>query len=107
MLGEDVDLICVYLGDGEILGGEWTRRINSKVKSKGVSGFRNGNPYARSGFSEPASPTNLTVRLKAPGVDAEGEYICEFESQEEYYSNSVFLSVVGKNASGCVLAPGP
>lgn len=74
----------------------WARRITSKVKSKGLAGFKNEIPYGRNGFSEPGSVTNLTVRVKVLSVDAEGEYICEFESEEEYYSSSVFLSVVGK-----------
>lgn len=107
VLGEDVHLICAYRGDGEILGAEWTRRINSNRKSKGLAGFENGIPYGRNGFSEPGSITNLTVWMEVLSVDAEGEYICEFESEEEYYSNSVFLSVVGESASCCVLtAPG-
>lgn len=106
-LGEDVHLICAYRGDSEIFGAEWTRRINSKRKSKGLAGFENGIPYGRNGFSEPGSLTNLTVRMEVLSVDAEGEYICEFESEEEYYSNSVFLSVIGESASCCVLmAPG-
>lgn len=45
--------------------------------------------------------TNLTVRMEVLSVDAEGEYICEFESEEEYYTNSVFLSIVGKSC--CML----
>lgn len=103
VLGEDVDLICEYRGESKIVGGDWTRRINSKRKSKGLAGFQNGIPYGRNGFSEPGSMTNLTVRMEVLSVDAEGEYICEFESEEEYYSNSVFLSIVGKSTSCCML----
>lgn len=107
VLGEDVHLICVYRGDSEIYGAEWTRQINSKRKSKGLAGFKNGIPYSRNGFSEPASISNLTVRMEVLSADVEGEYICEFELDEEYLSNSVFLSVVGESASCCVLtAPG-
>lgn len=95
--------MCAYRGDIEILGAEWTRRINSKRKSKGLAGFENGIPYGRNGFSEPGSMTNLTVRMEVLSVDAEGEYICEFESAEEYFSNSVFLTVVGKATSCCML----
>lgn len=72
------------------------RRINSKVKSKGLAGFKNMIPYGRKGFSEPVSLTNLTVTVTVLSLDAEGEYTCEFESEEESYSNSIFLSVVGK-----------
>lgn len=97
-----MDLICVYRGDSEILGAEWTRRINSQRKSKGLAGFENKIPYGRNGFSEPASMSNLTVRLEVLSVDAEGEYVCQFETEEEYYSNSVFLSVVGKSTLCCM-----
>lgn len=103
VLGEAVDLICAYRGDSQIFGAEWTRRINSKRKSKGLAGFENGIPYARTGFSIPVSMTNLTVRMEVLSVDAEGEYVCEFESEEEYYSNSLFLSIVGKLTSCCML----
>ncbi|CAG08983.1 unnamed protein product [Tetraodon nigroviridis] len=96
VLGEAVDLICAYRGDSQIFGAEWTRRINSKRKSKGLAGFENGIPYARTGFSIPVSMTNLTVRMEVLSVDAEGEYVCEFESEEEYYSNSLFLSIAAR-----------
>lgn len=105
VLGEDVHLVCAYRGDSEISGAEWTRRINSKRKSKGLAGFENGIPYGRNGFSAPGSMTNLTVRMEVLSVDAEGEYVCEFETEEEYFSNSVFLSVVGKSTS-LLMAPG-
>lgn len=103
VLGEAVDLICAYRGHNEIFSAKWTRRFNSQRKSKGLAGFENGIPYGRSGFSVPGSMTNLTVRLDVLSVDAEGEYVCEFESEEEYYSNSVFLNIVGKWTSRCVL----
>lgn len=96
----------MYRGDGEIFGAEWRRRVSSNVRSKGLAGFKNGIPYSRNGFSEPGSMTNLTVRMKVLGVEAEGEYICEFESDEEYYSNSVFLSVLGELTCRCLaMAP--
>lgn len=103
VLGEDVALICAYRGDSKIVDAEWTRRINSKRKSKGLAGFENGIPYGRNGFSAPGSMTNLTLRMEVLSVDAEGEYMCEFESEEEYYSTSVFLSIVGKLTSCCLL----
>eukprot|EP00066_Takifugu_rubripes_P017607 XP_011606873.1 PREDICTED: uncharacterized protein LOC105417078 [Takifugu rubripes] len=96
VLGEDAVLLCVYRGSNEILGAEWSRQINSKVKSKGLAGFKNQAPYGRNGFSEPGSMTNLTVRVKVQSLDAEGEYTCEFESEDEYYSDNIFLSVVAR-----------
>lgn len=103
VLGEDVVLICVYRGASKIFSAMWTRQITSKVKSKGLAGVKNMIPYGRNGFSEPGSMTNLTVRMKVLSVDVEGEYICEFEAEEEYYSNKVFLSVVGKLTPCCIL----
>lgn len=100
VLGEDALLVCVYRGNSEIFGADWRRQINSKVKSKGLAGFKNKAPYGRNGFSEPDSMTNLTVRVQVQSLDAEGEYTCEFELEEEYYSNSIFLSVVGKDLDG-------
>lgn len=70
------------------------------MKSKGLAGFKNKAPYGRNGFSEPGSMTNLTVRVQVQSLDAEGEYTCEFESEEEYYSNSIFLSIAGKDLDG-------
>ena len=96
VLGEDVYLGCRYLGDSEIESAEWKRQMNSKVKSKRLAGFANGRPFSRDDFSEPDSLTNLTVKMNVSSVEVEGEYICEFESEEEYYSDSVFLTVVGK-----------
>lgn len=106
VLGQDVDLTCVYRGDGKIIDAEWRRRVSSTVRSKGLAGFKNGIPYSRNGFSEPVSMTNLTVRMKVLGVEAEGEYICKFESEEEEYSNSVFLRVLGELTFRCsTMAP--
>lgn len=96
VLGEGVYLGCRYLGKSEIVSAVWKRQINSKVKSKGLAGFSNGEPFSRNGFSDPESLTNLTVKMNVSNVGVEGEYNCEFESKEEYYSDSVFLTVVGK-----------
>lgn len=92
----------MYRGDGEVSSAEWRRRINAKVKSKVLAGFKNQAPYGRNGFSEPGSMTNLTVRVQVQSLDAEGEYTCEFELEEGYYSNSIFLSVVGKDLVGLI-----
>ncbi|KAM6987977.1 nectin-1-like [Tautogolabrus adspersus] len=97
VLGEDVYLWCRYMGESEILSATWKRQINTKVKSRPLAGFTNDEPFSRfSDFSEPESGTNLTVKMSVSSVDAEGEYICEFESEEASYSDSVFLTVVAR-----------
>lgn len=95
VLGEDVYLSCRYLGESQIVGGEWKRQVKSKAKR--LVGIQNGRAFSRdSDFSEPDSVTNLTVRMRVRGVDVEGQYSCEFESEEENFFKSVFVTVVGK-----------
>lgn len=101
VLGEDVYLSCRYPGENDIENAAWKRQINSKVKSKRLAGFRNGKLFNGSGFSLPDSVTNLTVRMSVSSVAVEGEYICEFETEEGDYSDSVFLTVVGKPTQYC------
>ncbi|XP_065816341.1 uncharacterized protein si:ch211-149e23.4 isoform X2 [Labrus bergylta] len=97
VLGEDVYLRCRYMGEGEILSATWKRQINTRVKSRPLAGFTDDKPFSRSSdFSEPESVTNLTVKMNVSSVDTEGKYICEFESEEESYSDSVFLTVVAR-----------
>lgn len=96
VLGEDVYLRCRYLGESEIQRAQWKRQFNSRVKSKRLAGFSNGHPYSREDFTHPDSVTNLTVRMNVSSMEVEGEYICEFESEEEDYFDSVFVTVVGK-----------
>ncbi|KAK9521092.1 hypothetical protein VZT92_020929 [Zoarces viviparus] len=96
ILGEDVDLSCSYLGESEIQSAEWKRRINSENKFQRLAGIVNGKPFSRSYISQPDSLTNLTVKMKVTSVEAEGEYICEFESLEEQYPHSVYLTVVAR-----------
>lgn len=103
VLGEDVYLGCRYVGESKIESAQWKHKIsskaNSKVKSKKrLAGFVEGKPFSRDDFSKPDSVTNLTVRMNVSSVEAEGEYICEFESDEDNYSESVFLTVVGKSS---------
>ncbi|AWO98752.1 Hypothetical protein SMAX5B_019982 [Scophthalmus maximus] len=96
VLGEVVYLNCRYLGESEIQSSRWIRQINSKVKSKGLAGFLNGRAFKRHDFSEPASLTNLTVQLRVSSVDIEGQYICEFESEEGVFSENAFVTVVAR-----------
>ncbi|XP_034460739.1 uncharacterized protein si:ch211-149e23.4 [Hippoglossus hippoglossus] len=96
VLGEVVYLSCRYLGDSAILSAKWIRQINSKVKSKGLAGFSNGQPFNRGDFLEPESVTNLTVQMKVSNVDVEGEYICEFEDEEASYTDRAFVTVLAR-----------
>lgn len=97
VLGEDEYLRCRYVGESEILSAIWKRQINSKVQSKPLAGFIDDEPFTRQAdISEPESVTNLTVKMNISSVDKEGKYICEFESEEASYSDSIYLTVVGK-----------
>lgn len=99
-LGEGVILSCRYLGEeSDIQSAEWQRQLRSKSTSKRLAGFLNGRPFGRNGFSEPASVANLTVVTNVTSVDLEGEYTCQFACEEDSYSRSVFITVVGKQAS--------
>ncbi|XP_034722585.1 uncharacterized protein si:ch211-149e23.4 isoform X1 [Etheostoma cragini] len=95
VLGEDAYLSCRYLGEHEILSAQWKRQINS-IKSKRLAGFTDGKPFGRSDFSKPASPTNLTVQINVSSVEVEGQYICEFKTEEDDISDSLFLTVVAR-----------
>lgn len=95
-LGEDVYLGCRYLGDSVIERAEWKRHINSENKLKRLAGFNFDRPFSRDGFSDPDSATNLTVKMSVSSVEVEGEYICEFASEDDYYYDNVFVTVVGK-----------
>lgn len=104
VLGEDMYLSCRYLGESDIKNAQWKHQLKSKVKSKRMAGFTNGEPFSRNGFSDPDSVTNLTVKMSVSSVEVEGEYICEFETEEEDYSDSLFLTVVGKPTPYCMYA---
>ncbi|MED6254459.1 hypothetical protein ATANTOWER_026878, partial [Ataeniobius toweri] len=95
VLEEDVYLSCEYQGSAQINKAEWKRRISSS-KFKRLAGFSNGEFFSRGDFSKPDSPTNLTVRMKVSSVEAEGEYICEFQEEEENPFGSVFVTVIAK-----------
>ncbi|XP_032358293.1 uncharacterized protein si:ch211-149e23.4 [Etheostoma spectabile] len=95
VLGEDAYLSCRYLGEHEILSAQWKRQINS-MKSKRLAGFTDGKPFGRNDFSNPASPTNLTVKINVSSVEVEGQYICEFKTEEDDISDSLFLTVVAR-----------
>ncbi|XP_043974954.1 uncharacterized protein si:ch211-149e23.4 [Gambusia affinis] len=98
VLGEDVYLRCEYLGVGQIQKAEWKRKLNSLSKFKRLAGFSRPNekPFTRDDFSEPASLTNLTVRMRVSSVEAEGEYICDFEEEEENSFSVIFVTVLAK-----------
>ncbi|XP_037318660.2 uncharacterized protein si:ch211-149e23.4 [Pungitius pungitius] len=94
VLGEDVYLSCTYVGESEIQEAEWKSQINSK--SKRLAGFFDGKPFSRGDISKPVSLTNLTVKMKVSSVEVEGEYICQFDSEEATYHGSVHLTVVAR-----------
>lgn len=98
VLGEVAYLGCRYLGEEPVQKAEWKRKSNSKVKSTRLAGFQNGQAFKRDNFSEPDSITNLTVRMWVSSVDLEGEYTCEFETEEEDISDKAFVTVVGKSS---------
>ncbi|XP_078785695.1 uncharacterized protein si:ch211-149e23.4 isoform X1 [Oryzias latipes] len=89
VLGEDVYLSCRYLGESQIQSAEWKRQTSKSVFER-LAGFSNDSS------SYPESVTNLTVQVKVSSVEAEGEYICEFKSEDEFFSRSVFVSVLGR-----------
>ncbi|XP_034556382.1 uncharacterized protein si:ch211-149e23.4 isoform X2 [Notolabrus celidotus] len=56
-----------------------------------------GEPFSRnSDISEPESATNLTVKMSVSSVKIEGEYLCEFETEEAFYTDSVYVTVVAR-----------
>ncbi|CAL8352766.1 unnamed protein product [Lota lota] len=92
VLGEEVRLRCLYHGNASITGSVWKRLKNTRVHR--LAGFVNGTAFRRvARYSYPASPTNLTMQMRVSGLDAEGEYICTFESQDEEFTQSMFLEV--------------
>ncbi|CAL8374241.1 unnamed protein product [Gadus morhua 'NCC'] len=93
VLGEEVYLRCLYHGNASITGSAWKRHRGGRVHR--LAGFTNGTAFRRSTatLSFPASPTNLTVRMRVSGVDVEGEYVCVFESQDREFNKTVNLQV--------------
>ncbi|XP_054901446.1 uncharacterized protein si:ch211-149e23.4 [Poeciliopsis prolifica] len=98
VLGEDVYLRCEYLGAGQIQKAEWKLKLNSQNKFRRLVRFSQPNqkPFTREDFSEPASLKNLTVRMRVSSVEAEGEYMCEFENEEENSFSIIFVTVLAK-----------
>ncbi|XP_035766166.1 uncharacterized protein si:ch211-149e23.4 [Neolamprologus brichardi] len=93
VLGEDMYLSCIYLGDDPVDSSEWKQQISSK-KKKRLAGFINGRPFQRDNVSLPVSLTNLTIQIRVTGVEVEGQYTCEFESHEDTYTGTVIVTVV-------------
>lgn len=98
VLGEVVYLGCRFLGTSKVESASWRRRKNSRSRTKPLAGFSKDGPFSNDDiFSEPDSLTNLSVKMNVSSVDVEGEYICQFESAEEEFFESVFVTVVGKS----------
>ncbi|KAK2846796.1 hypothetical protein Q5P01_009795 [Channa striata] len=96
VLGGEVNLSCRYVGEGELERADWYRHSNSKGKSKGMIRLKKRGEFSRFGVSGPDSHNNLTVRMNVDSVESEGEYICQFESEEQVVSDSTFVTVVAQ-----------
>ncbi|KAM9451857.1 uncharacterized protein ACWYII_011612 isoform 4-T4 [Salvelinus alpinus] len=98
ILGEDVFLRCQYLGQNDITDASW-KRPDSRMKRsmKKLTGYKNNKAFSKDpDFSAPASPTNLTVKMRVSTLEAQGEYICAFATDEEEITNSMFLTVLAR-----------
>ncbi|XP_071214765.1 uncharacterized protein [Salvelinus alpinus] len=96
ILGEDVFLRCQYLGQNDITDASW-KRPDSRMKRsmKKLTGYKNNKAFSKDpDFSAPVSPTNLTVKMRVSTLEAQGEYICAFATDEEEITNSMFLTVL-------------
>ncbi|XP_064830924.1 uncharacterized protein LOC135546431 isoform X2 [Oncorhynchus masou masou] len=98
ILGEDIFLRCQYLGQNDITDASW-KRPDSRMKRsmKKLTGYKNNKAFSKDpDFSTPASPTNLTVKMRVSTLEAQGEYTCVFASDEEEITNSMFLTVLAR-----------
>nr|XP_046150214.1 uncharacterized protein LOC123992763 isoform X4 [Oncorhynchus gorbuscha] len=98
ILGEDVFLRCQYLGPNDITEASW-KRPDSRMKRsmKKLTGYKNNKAFSKDpDFSAPASPTNLTVKMRVSTLEAQGEYTCVFATDEEEITNSMFLTVLAR-----------
>ncbi|XP_024298609.1 uncharacterized protein si:ch211-149e23.4 isoform X1 [Oncorhynchus tshawytscha] len=98
ILGEDVFLRCQYLGLNVITYASW-KRPDSRMKRlmKKLTGYKNNKAFSKDpDFSAPASPTNLTVKMRVSTLEAQGEYTCVFATDEEEITNSMFLTVLAR-----------
>ncbi len=98
ILGEEVYLRCLYTGQSSIFFSSWNR-IDSTNKAKKMASYKSsGNSFKRENFGNPASITNLTVKVNVTSFDQEGEYTCVFNSDEDETKDTMFLSVIGEYA---------
>lgn len=98
ILGEEVYLRCLYTGQSSILFSSWNR-IDSTNKAKKMAGYKSSvDSFKRENFGNPASNTNLTVKVNVTSFDQEGEYTCVFDSDEDETKDTMFLSVIGEYA---------
>nr|XP_046171962.1 uncharacterized protein si:ch211-149e23.4 isoform X3 [Oncorhynchus gorbuscha] len=98
ILGEDIFLRCQYLGQNDITDASW-KRPDSRMKRsmKKLTGYKNNKAFSKDpDFSTPASPTNLTVKMRVSTLEAQGEYTCVFATDEEEITNSMFLTVLAR-----------
>ncbi|KAG5269540.1 hypothetical protein AALO_G00203160 [Alosa alosa] len=92
ILGEDVYLHCLYTGNDpdDLLYSVW-KRLGSNKKLAGYFGLKT---IKMEGFSLPESTTNLTVKMQVASLNAEGEYICEFGTDDDPLIGHVSLTVL-------------
>ncbi|KAL0973178.1 hypothetical protein UPYG_G00199960 [Umbra pygmaea] len=97
ILGEDIFLRCLYLGENDITDASW-RRLDIRTKRmKKLTGYKNTGPFTNDPeFSVPASPTNLTVKVRVSSLEAQGMYTCVFATDEEEITKSMFLTVLAQ-----------
>ncbi|KAG8001870.1 Nectin-2 [Nibea albiflora] len=99
VLGEDVYLSCRYVGESEVFSARWKHQMKVKsnlVQYKRIAGATNNHLFGRDGFSKPESAANLTIKVNVSSVELEGEYTCEFETEDDYHSGTAFLTVVAQ-----------
>ncbi|KAJ8392111.1 hypothetical protein AAFF_G00079170 [Aldrovandia affinis] len=95
VLGEDVVLRCLYKGQEDLLMSSWTQKEGHK--SRRLAGHLQLKPFVlNKDFSEPGSPSNLTVRMQVTSLEAEREYTCTFYTMEGSVEKSVFLTVLAR-----------
>ncbi|XP_041734862.1 uncharacterized protein LOC121568381 [Coregonus clupeaformis] len=98
ILGEDIFLRCQYLGQNDITDASWKRPdYRMKRSMKKLTGYKNNKAFSKDpDFSAPASPTNLTVKMRVSTLEAQGEYTCVFATDDEEITNSMLLTVLAR-----------
>ncbi|KAF7699823.1 uncharacterized protein si:ch211-149e23.4 [Silurus meridionalis] len=96
VLGEEVNLHCLYTGKLNVSHSFWKRRDSTGQRAKLLAGYKNGKPFAKDNFSTPASITNLTVKMDINSLEAAGVYTCLFSIDDDEIMETVILSVIAR-----------